>query len=331
MAQRPKGLRGLPSSLPDIFFHRPRTELVTMTKIQKHTIDLHTPKTDALETAQSELEHLTDQTARLSSLALAGNLGADTLADHNDRINLATLRLEAARTAAEDELGEVADANSIADAIAELLQDDTVATTAIERSIENLREAISAVHHANQDRNAAIVGWVGRLRALGIPDAGLTVNDDEIRILSQGVTGTTIAVGAGRVATVPSVAGHIRHVVGKDAADAHMAIDPSNLPSADTRGRAQAAIATVRLTRPLGGRAVGDILTTRTHTLGVLAQMVHSGNAELIEGEVPEPSTRERSFMPVDSRPKGPADVATPRNVHDDATVEAAVTKAFAI
>lgn len=302
-----------------------------MTKIQKHTIDLRTPKTDALEAAQAELDSLTAQTDRLSALALAGNLGADTLADHTDRINLATMRLKAARTAAEAERDELADANSITDAIAELLQDDTVATTAIERSIENLREAISAVQQSNRDRNATIVAWAERLRGLGIPDTGLTVNDDEIRILSQGVTGTTITIGAGRVSTVPSVAGHIRHVMGKDTAEAHMAIDPSNLASADTRGSMRAATAAVRLARPLGGRPVGDVLTTRTHTLSALAQMVHSGNAELIEGEVPEPSTRERTFMPVDLRRKGPTDATSLANANDDAVVDAAVTKAFAI
>ncbi|WP_194763969.1 hypothetical protein [Microbacterium sp. UFMG61] len=301
-----------------------------MTKIQKHTIELRSPRTDAAETASEELARLHGQTERIHHAALNGDLSASELATHTDRVNLATLRADTTRAAADRELSELGKPNDIADAIAELLDDPTLSTAALQDAVTALRTALIALESANHDRNTAIVEWVQRLRGLGIPDTGLTVNDDEIRIQSGGTTGTTISVGPGRVATVPSVAGHVRHITEKLAAKAHMAIDPSNLDQADSRGRARVDTAAVRLITPIGGRAVGDVLTTRNHTLGVLAQMVHNGNAELIEGTIPEESEHQRTvFLGDTSLLPDPQRVTNLRNVHDDSDVASAVAKAF--
>ncbi len=300
-----------------------------MTKIQKHTIDLRSPRTEALEAAEAELENLTAQTDTLKASALAGNLGAETLAAHTDRLNLATMRVDAARHAAEAELNNLADRNTIADAIAELLDDPALTTSPIEEAISRLRQALADITTANETRNSAISGWVTRLRELGIPDTGLTVNGDEVHIQSAGPTGTTITIGGGRVSTIGSVAGHIRHTTQKHSDSAHMAIDPANLPSFDTRGRALGSITAIRLLRDLGGHNAGTVLTTRTHALGVLAQMVHNDNAELIEGDIPAPSPHVPKRFGVDSRAQAAPERITPRNANDGALVEAAVARAF--
>ncbi|QNA92697.1 MULTISPECIES: hypothetical protein [unclassified Microbacterium] len=300
-----------------------------MTKIQKHTIDLRSPRTEALEAAEAELENLTAQTDTLRASALAGNLGAETLAAHTDRLNLATMRVDAARHAAEAELNNLADRNSIADAIAELLDDPALATTPIEDAISKLRQALADITTANETRNSAITGWVTRLRQLGVPDTGLTVNGDEIHISSAGPTGTTITIGGGRVSTIGSVAGHIRHTTQKHSDSAHMAIDPANLPSSDTRGRALGSTTAVRLLKNLGGNKAGTVLTTRTHSLGVLAKFVHDGHAELIDGQIPDESKHTLKRFPVDTRPQEQPERVTPTNVNDATRVEDAVRKAF--
>lgn len=300
-----------------------------MTKIQKHTIDLRSPRTEALEAAEAELENLTAQTDTLKASALAGNLGAETLATHTDRLNLATMRVDAARHAAEAELNNLADRNTIADAIAELLDDPALSTEAIETQFTNLKNVLTTIETANQARNLAIVGWAQKLRDLGVPDNGLTVDDDEIFIQSGGVTGTTIAIGAGRVTTISSVAEHVRHVTQDTSRRATMAVDPANIAKADSRGRARTTEVSVRLLHGLGGRKAGDILTTRNHTIGVLAKFVHDGHAELIDGEIPAPSPHVLKRFGVDSRAQAAPERITPRNANDGALVEAAVARAF--
>ncbi|MCT1394590.1 hypothetical protein M4D51_02485 [Microbacterium sp. p3-SID338] len=301
-----------------------------MTKIQKHTIDLRSPRTEALEAAEAEFENLTAQTDTLKASALAGNLRAETLAAHTDHLNLATMRVDAARHAAEAELNNLADRNTIADAIAELLDDPALTTTPIEDAISRLRQALEDVTTANETRNSAIAGWVTRLRELGIPDTGLTVNGDEIHIQSAGPTGTTITIGGGRVSTIGSVAEYVRHTTQALSDGARMAVDPATLPSSDTRGRALSDITSIRLLKDLGGNKAGTVLTNRTHLVSVLARMVHNGNAELIDGEIPEPSKYERTFIPGDtSRLPDPQHVTTFANMHDDTIVEKAVTAAF--
>lgn len=300
-----------------------------MTKIRKHTIELHSPKTEAAAEAAEHFAYLTEQGARRKKDAIEGNLSAADLAAHTDELNLARLRADVTREAADAEMASLSDDNSVTDAIAELLDDSALSTAALEEAVANVQSALAALEASNQERNAAIIAWVNRLRELGVPDTGLTVNDDEIRIQSSGITGTQIMVGAGSVATIGSTAEYVKHVTRGHADRARMAIDPINITRADTRGRTRGAVTSVRLLTALGGNKAGTVLTTRTHTLGVLAQMVHVGNAELIEGELPEPSTRERSFMFVDNRTKGPQEATTISNANDEAIIEAAVAKAF--
>lgn len=301
-----------------------------MNKIQKHKIELRSPLTEAAESAAAELARLNERTESIHGAALAGSLTATDLATHTDRVNLATLRATTTRNAADHEHEELGQPNDITDAIAELLDDPALSTAALQNAVAALREALTTLENVNQERNEAIVEWVKRLRALGIPDTGLTVNDDEISIRSAGTTGTTIVIGPGRVTTVPSVAGHIKHITEKRADKARMAIDPTTLDQADSRGRTRATITAVRLTTPIGGRAVGDILSTRNHALGVLAQMVHKGNAELIEGTIPDESEHQRTLFLGDTSLLPDRQRATTfRNVNDDTLVDSAVTKAF--
>lgn len=301
-----------------------------MSKIQKHTLTLRSPRTDAAEHAYEELAYLEGQSARIQAAALSGNLSAEALAAHNDRLNLAKLRADAARAAADQEAGELAKANTIADAIAELLDDPSLSTTGIDKALDDLRNALAALDASNTERNGSITNWVQRLRALGVPDIGLTVNDDEIRIQSSGTTGTTITIGAGAVTTIGSTAEYVKHLAQPHASRARMAIDPSNITRADTRGRNLGAVTSVRLLHNLGGYQAGDVLTTRTHTLGVLAKFVHDGDAELIEGEIPAPSDYQRKSIPVDSRAQGPVEYQAPSTVGETAAIEEAVARAFA-
>lgn len=125
------------------------------------------------------------------------------------------------------------------------------------------------------------------------------------------------------------MAPHIAHITQPYTRGAAQRIDPANLTRVDSRAKTEAQRISVRLLHPLGTKKAGEILTRRTHSSGVLAQLVHNGQAELIEGEIPDPSTYERTFFPVDSRAQQHTEPVTPTNVNDQLLVDRAVDKAF--
>lgn len=292
-------------------------------------ITLDSDKSRAAEEARDTLDSLEARLPRIREAALKGSMNASTLADVNDEIALAKLRAEVAEEEATAEREGLAANEEIATAVAEFLTDESLSSSSLMDAAEKLRQALAEFELVKDARNASVVGWVKKLHTLGIPDSGLTIGDDEVRIYSA-YPSTSITIGSSRVEMLATVAPYVAHLAYKYTDRAKMRIDPDTLTRVDTRSTGAANIVTVRLLNPIGNLKVGDILTSRNRPRGALAQMVHAGNAELIEGTIPEPSTHERTLFVGDTSLLPDAQhVTTLRNVHDDAKVEAAVAKAF--
>jgi hypothetical protein len=297
----------------------------------KNTIEitLDSDKTRAAEETSSALQSLEARLPSIREAALKGQMSAETLANWNDDIALARLRAEAAAHDADMERKGVADPAAVSEAVAAFHADEDLATDTLIAATEAVRSALEQLEQVNATRNAAVRGWVDKLRSLGIPDNGLSIGDDEISIQTSAIAGTTITIGSARTQAVSSVAPHIAHITQPYTQSAAQRIDPANLTRVDSRATTEAQRISVRLLHPLGPKKAGEILTRRTHSAGVLAHLVHNGHAELIEGEIPEPSNYERKMIPVDSRTRLASEWVTPSNVNDQAVVDRAVDKAF--
>ncbi len=293
-------------------------------------ITLDSDKSRAAEEARDTLDSLEARLPRIREAALKGSMNASTLADINDEIALAKLRADVAEEEATAEREGLASDEEIAAAVVEFLADEGLASAPLTDAAENLRQALAEFEQIKDARNAAVTGWVKKLRGLGVPDSGLTIGQDEVRIYSAHPS-TNITVGNSRVESLASTAPYIAHLTQRYTQKANMRIDPDTLTRVDTRTTGAANIVTVQLLNPIGNLKAGDVLTSRNRPRGALAQMVHAGNAELIEGTIPEPSTHQRSLFVGDTSLPDAQRVTTIANANDDAIVSAAVTKAFEI
>lgn len=293
-------------------------------------ITLDSDRARAAEEARDTLHSLEARLPSIRDAALKGQVSAETLANWNDDIALARLRAEAAEQNAADERAALADPAAIAEAVDAFGADDALSTDLLIAATQAARAALDNLEKINASRNSAVLGWVTKLRDLGVPDNGLTVGDSEIRIQTSATTGTTIAIGSARTQAVRSIAPHIAHLTQPYTRGAAQRIDPATLTRLDSRNTEDTQTVAVRLLVPIGGKDAGDVLTSHTHAVGVLAQWVHAEKAELIEGTIPEPSEHQRTlFFGDTSLLPDPQRVTTIRNANDDAIVARAVAKAF--
>lgn len=292
------------------------------------TVTLDSPKTRAAEEARAALDSLENRLPHVREAALKGRMTASTLADINDDIALAKLRAEVAEEEAKAERDGLASDTEIASAIADLLTDDGISATPLLDAAENLRQALSEFEIIKDARNTAIGRWIAKLRTLGVPDKGLTVDDDDVAIYASHPS-LSITIGAARVESLPSTAPYIAHLAERFTKTAHMRIDPDTLTRLDTRETGMKNLVTVRMLTALGTLKAGDILTSRNRPRGALAQMVHNGHAELVDGEIPDAPTAQRTYFTVDPRTREVGANPTPSTINDNDNVEAAVAKAF--
>lgn len=228
--------------------------------------------------------------------------------------------------AAEAELNGLAPVNTIADAIAELLEDPDLATTGLTTAAADLAQAIIRFREENDRRNTAIRTWANRLRALGVPDTGLTVNQDDFTIRGT----SEIAIGAGRVSTLTQPDNYIRGIVRANTSHLSDWFAPDSIERHDQRDDTHTEHATVKLTRDIGGHQTGDTLTTRTHSRSVLATMIRDENAELIEGSLPTAPERTKAQVFWGAPTNDESTSMSMSSISEQANVDAAVTSAFA-
>ncbi|QCR39674.1 hypothetical protein C1N74_04015 [Microbacterium sp. SGAir0570] len=301
-----------------------------MTKAKTPTLTLESPKTLAAATAAEELNAAATQLENAQQAALARQITGRDLKNIQADYDLAKLRSDAVQAAADRERSSLAPDAEIHAAITGLMDDSSLKADELTAAFAQLDTALQNIRDVNNKRNAAILGWVNKLRDLGVPDQGLTIDDEEVKIYTSATAGTTITIGGNQISALRRPAAYVAHAVNQHTRDARsQLLDPATLTRLDQRDSERAPAFRVKLTRPLGGKPAGHILSSREINPTNLARTVRDGNAELIEGTLPElPAEASRTYLPVGSDTTPLEGTPTPRQAHDTARDDAAVTHA---
>lgn len=301
-----------------------------MTKAKTPTITIETPKTLAAATAAEELSAFATELENAQQAALARQITGRDLKNIQADYDLAKLRSDAVQAAANRERNSLASDRDIHTAITAIKNDPALKTDELTAAFAQLNTALQNIRDINNTRNAAILAWVNELHGLGVPDQGLTIDDEEVKIYTSATAGTTITIGGNQISALRTPAAYVAHAVNQHTRDARsQLLDPATLTRLDQRDSERAPVFRVKLTRPLGGKSAGHILSSREINPTNLARTVRDGNAELIEGTLPElPAETSRTYLPVGSDTTPLEGTPTPRQAHDTAREDAAVTHA---
>lgn len=301
-----------------------------MTKAKSPTITLDTPKTLAAASAAEELTTAETQLENAQQAALSGQMTGRDLKNVQADYDLAKLRSDAVHAAADRERKSLAPDRDIHAAITSLKDDADLKTEDLTGAFAQLDAALQNIRDVNNKRNAAILGWVNKLRDLGVPDQGLTIDGEEVKIYTSATAGTTLTIGGNQISALRTPAAYVAHTVNPHTREARsQLLDPATLTRLDQRDSDRAPVVRVKLTRPLGGKPVGHILTSREINPTNLARTVRDGHAELIDGTLPEiPEQPARAILPVGSDTTPIQGALTPRETADQKRDDAAVTRA---
>lgn len=306
---------------------------MTHSKTSTPTIALESDAKAAAATAASDLASAESRLRSVEDAALAGALPGSELARVRADYDLARLRADRAQEAADAELAALSGGTAIPDALRELLQDPELGTSQLLDAFAGLSAALDKIETVTRARNNALNRWISRLRDLGVPDRGLTIDGEDVKIVTGAGTQHHVRVGGAAVSSVVNVSSHIAHAVFPHVPNWNRRTDPADLSRLDRRDEATAPTATVRLLRAVGGHGAGAELSTRQHNPTNLARMVRDGSAEPVSGELPElPEDKTRTFMPAgsDTTPRYSSDTARAQATHDQAAANRAVASAFA-
>lgn len=253
-------------------------------------LDLNSPKSALAAQLAADLDRTEKQRAEVEQEALAGRMTADTLSRIDADRNLLRLRAETAQREADAELDALASEDELTAAIDELVSDNALSVTPIAEALEALTKAAEEVDKATAARDAALRGWVQRLKSLGVPEHGLTVDGKDIQILAASRVGGAprIGIGGGEVSETYTPARYIKYAVSKWLRVSDAPVSPAGLTNHDRRAEVHTDVVEARLLRPLSGRSAGDVLTSNNMAVSAIARLVNTGHAELIRGEIPD-------------------------------------------
>ncbi|MFJ3319371.1 hypothetical protein [Curtobacterium sp. NPDC086286] len=254
------------------------------------SIELNTEASQRATELQARLRELTDRKEEYELLALEGHLSPEAVTQLEGERRFAEMRAEAAARAAEQEREALASNERLTKAFNDFLSDDTISVAAMRDALTAISDAVAAFKEQARTRDEAVKAWSRKLRALGVPTEGLTVDNLEATITSNGqitIDGRTVSPVSGVNAYI---LGALPPAIGTNRANA----DSLNLH--DRRQRVDHL--EVRVIKEVGGKRIGDVLSTRKGmSTRQLARMVHSGLAEVTAGDVPEPDLTERHFI----------------------------------
>jgi len=258
-----------------------------MTANTSPTITLADDPADTTVRFRREIEQLESTRSKVEADAIKSDdsgYGAQKLARLEDDLRLARAKFAAAERAEQTAAATMGDPAAIAAALAEFEADPGLSIDAVATAIASIEQTVAAYFAAVDEREAALAAWRTRLKALGLPGAGVAVDGDPVSyglyaIEARGGRVTPIDKPANFLAYVTEQATSGRQVTGKQ--------DPrQSLPQHDTRASHTEHL-TVTLTAALGGQSVGHKLSTRTNaTASTLEQLVRNGHATVVEGRV---------------------------------------------
>ncbi|MBF4595806.1 hypothetical protein ITJ58_18785 [Curtobacterium flaccumfaciens] len=257
----------------------------TTTEATDPTLTIHSDATAALAEAQQKLERLDAGSKRREQAALDGKLDAVDLANHRDRVDLARAVVAAAQRAVEVERARISSPAELRVAIDQFLADPDLTTQPVVDALNAAKAAAVAADTVITNRNQRLIEWRDRFTALGVPASGLTLGQDEIRLRNFGAA---IAVEISGQSAKTTENG--RKIVADAIAHRDELTQAAAFARDDTRA-VEVQHAEVRLLRETGGQPEGTVLSTRSgRTAATLRTLVSYGAAELISGELPDPS-----------------------------------------
>lgn len=255
-------------------------------------ITLNTDATRALDTLTAELDHLEAQRSHVEDSALAGALDATDLANFNARAELLRTRRAAAERNAHAERTGLGSEREIATAVAAWKADPALNVDELNRALDTIGAAIAAFKGAAAERNAAIKAWARKFDELGVPAVGLEIDGEPVSIHETGGE-ARISIGGATVQTTNTPSSYVAGVLDIKTRDARP-LNTESLAADDRRGATTEHLE-VQLLKALGGLPRGTTLSTRTgRSRSALARLVHTGQAEVTSGKLPEPSLTER-------------------------------------
>jgi hypothetical protein len=254
------------------------------------SIHLNTDTAQRSAALTARLQELTARKAEYEALALSGELSPAAVTELEGERRFAEMRAEAAERAAKQEREALASNEKLTKALNDFLADDDLSVDPLKDALSAISEAVAVFMERAQTRDAHVKDWNRKLRSLGVPDQGLTVDGLEVSMTSNGqisVDGRTVNVTSGQNALV---VGALPPLIGSTR------LDSGALDTFDRRQ--EIAHLEVRVVKAVGAKSAGDVLSTRKgFTASQLARMVHSGHAELVAGEVPEPDLTEQQLI----------------------------------
>jgi hypothetical protein len=190
-----------------------------------------------------------------------------------------------AQRAVEVEQARISSPAELRSAVDQFLADPGLTTQPVVDALNGAKAAAVAADTVITNRNQRLIEWRDRFTALGVPASGLTLGQDEIRLRNFGAA---IAVEISGQSAKTTENG--RKIVADAIAHRDELTRAAAFARDDTRA-VEVQHAEVRLLRETGGQPEGTVLSTRSgRTAATLRTLVSYGAAELISGELPDPS-----------------------------------------
>ncbi|WP_027465709.1 hypothetical protein [Curtobacterium sp. UNCCL17] len=160
------------------------------------SIHLNTEATRRAAELTARLQELTARKEEYEALALDGQLSPAAVTELEGERRFAEMRAEAAERAEKQKRGVLASNEKLTKAFNDFLADDSISVDAMRDALTVISDAVAAFKEQTRVRDEAVRSWVRKLRALGVPDEGLAVDNLEAVITSNGqisIDGRTVS------------------------------------------------------------------------------------------------------------------------------------------
>jgi hypothetical protein len=252
------------------------------------SVEINTKASTLAEELTAQLERLEERSEQYEAAALAGTLSPSTVAQIDGEKKYAKMRADAANRAASEEQSKIAPEKELRAAVKEFTRDPNLSIDPLLTALEAVEAALSEFDTAVAARNQSVVEWVKKLRTLGVPNSGMTIDDNPIELQGGGViqSGTSgreigsISIGGATVSVVNDVAPFISSAVWAWLPDTQiMRLDKESLSRYDRRDKIGEPVIWATVTRAVGSLKPRTRVNNNQLTIGSLELLVSGGYA----------------------------------------------------
>lgn len=271
------------------------------------SLELNTEAAQRATELQARLQELTDRKEEYEVLALDGRMTPAAVTELEGERRFAQMRADSAGRAARQERDALASNENLTKALKDFLADGEISVDALHEGLAAIAAAVADFRARAAARDEAVRAWTRKLRGLGVPDTGLRVDGTDVALTRNGqvtigdrAVNLTAGVDALILGALPARIGTTRL-----AADSLNAFDRRQISNH----------LEVEVTKAIGGKSVGDVLSTRKgYAASQLARLVHGGHAGVTAGEMPGPDLTEQQLIATrDAEQERRAEVAATR------------------